>query len=142
MVHSASVSPSWISRWSTSGIKPSITRRWVSRRNLSRYSRNTASNTTNATFGIESAVPFGTGWFVARSYPTLKGWAIVVSPFGRPPFAERFAWPTTVMGSGGQGRGDVDVVFEAVGGVADVFFGPGFEFGAFFGGELADDFGG
>jgi hypothetical protein len=48
----------------------------------------------------------------------------------------------TVTGLGRQRGGDVDVVFEAIGGVADVFFGPGFEFGAFFGGEFADDFGG
>jgi hypothetical protein len=38
----------------------------------------------NGISGIESAVPFGTGWVLARSYPTLKGWAIVVAPFGRP----------------------------------------------------------
>jgi hypothetical protein len=31
-------------------------------------------------------------------------------------------------------------VFEAIGGIANVFIRPGFEFGAFFGGEFANDF--
>jgi len=34
-------------------------------------------------FGIEISRPFGTERACGCSYPTLKGWAIVVTPFGR-----------------------------------------------------------
>jgi hypothetical protein len=37
--------------------------------------------------GLKSAVPFGTESVLGRSYPTLKGLAIVVPPFGRSAFA-------------------------------------------------------
>ncbi len=36
---------------------------------------------------LEVRRPFGTEQILARSHPTLKGWAIVASPFGRSAFA-------------------------------------------------------
>jgi len=39
---------------------------------------------TKGTCGIEVSRPFGTGNLCAFVNPTLKGWAILISPFGRP----------------------------------------------------------
>jgi len=47
------------------------------------YSGNIASDMMSDTFGTELSRPFGTDWVFGRSYPTLKGWAIVVPPSGR-----------------------------------------------------------